>query len=211
MPPAVLTIGHSNHPLDRFLALLARHGVEALVDIRRFPGSRKHPHFNRDTIAAALPKSGVEYHWLETLGGRRQKQRAKWRRHPPFHGVRNGIDAGGCIHEHGEGENDAWCSRPRFENEPGDGQKKDENDAAAREDEPEKIGGPQRGLSRFGGRFQRPPRFPGGAPNFGGRRFSGRLSKRAHGLGRYLPGYQTRWWFGRQPGAGQRQQSEANA
>ena len=75
MPPAVLTIGHSNHPLDRFLALLAGHGVEALVDIRRFPGSRKHPHFSRDNLAAALPKSGVEYHWLEALGGRRHKQR----------------------------------------------------------------------------------------------------------------------------------------
>jgi uncharacterized protein (DUF488 family) len=75
MPPAVLTIGHSNHPLDCFLALLARHKVEALVDIRRFPGSRKHPHFNRDDLAAALQKSGVEYHWLEALGGRRNKQR----------------------------------------------------------------------------------------------------------------------------------------
>jgi uncharacterized protein (DUF488 family) len=75
MPPAVLTIGHSNHPLDRFLALLARHGVEALVDIRRFPGSRKHPHFNRDNLAAALPRSGVEYRWLEALGGRRHKRR----------------------------------------------------------------------------------------------------------------------------------------
>jgi hypothetical protein len=75
MPPVVLTVGHSNHPLDRFLALLARHGVEALVDIRRFPGSRKHPHFNRDNLAAALPNSGVEYHRLQALGGRRQKQR----------------------------------------------------------------------------------------------------------------------------------------
>ena len=75
MPPAILTIGHSNHPLVRFLALLARHGVEALVDIRRFPGSRKHPHFSQDSLAAALPKSGVEYHWLEALGGRRHKQR----------------------------------------------------------------------------------------------------------------------------------------
>lgn len=74
MPPAVLTIGHSNHPLDRFLALLAQHEVEALVDIRRFPGSRKHPHFHRDNLAVALPKSGVEYHWLEALGGRRHKQ-----------------------------------------------------------------------------------------------------------------------------------------
>jgi uncharacterized protein (DUF488 family) len=75
MPPAVLTIGHSNHPLERFLALLAQHKIEALVDIRRFPGSRKHPHFNQDNLAAALPKSGVEYHWLEALGGRRHKQR----------------------------------------------------------------------------------------------------------------------------------------
>jgi uncharacterized protein (DUF488 family) len=75
MPPSVLTIGHSNHPLERFLDLLARHGVEALVDIRRFPGSRKHPHFHQDNLAAVLPKSGVEYHWLEALGGRRPKQR----------------------------------------------------------------------------------------------------------------------------------------
>jgi uncharacterized protein (DUF488 family) len=75
MPPAVLTIGHSNHRLERFLALLAGHGVEALVDIRRFPGSRKYPHFSRDNLSAALPKSGVEYHWLEALGGRRHKQR----------------------------------------------------------------------------------------------------------------------------------------
>jgi uncharacterized protein (DUF488 family) len=56
MPPAVLTIGHSNHPLDRFLALLAQNEVAALADIRRFPGSRKHPHFSRDNLAAALPK-----------------------------------------------------------------------------------------------------------------------------------------------------------
>jgi uncharacterized protein (DUF488 family) len=75
MPLSVLTIGHSNHPLERFLALLAQHKIEAVMDIRRFPGSRKHPHFHRDDLAAALPKSGVEYHWLEALGGRRHKQR----------------------------------------------------------------------------------------------------------------------------------------
>jgi uncharacterized protein (DUF488 family) len=75
MPPVVLTIGHSNHPLERFLALLARHGVEALADVRRFPGSRKHPHFNRDSLAAALPQSGMDYHWLEAMGGRRPRRR----------------------------------------------------------------------------------------------------------------------------------------
>lgn len=71
----LFTVGHSNHPLECFLALLARQGVEALADIRRFPGSRKHPHFNRNNLAAALQQSGVEYHWLEALGGRRPKQR----------------------------------------------------------------------------------------------------------------------------------------
>lgn len=75
MPPSILTIGHSNHPLDRFLALLVQHEVEALVDIRRFPGSRKHPHFHRDNLAAVLPKTGLEYRWFEDLGGRRRKQR----------------------------------------------------------------------------------------------------------------------------------------
>jgi uncharacterized protein (DUF488 family) len=60
MSPSIFTIGHSNHPLERLLALLAQHGVEALADIRRFPGSRKHPHFHRDNPAAALPKSVVE-------------------------------------------------------------------------------------------------------------------------------------------------------
>jgi hypothetical protein len=59
VPPVVLTVGHSDHPLERFLALLARHEVEALVDIRSFPGSRKHPHFHRDNLAAALPESGL--------------------------------------------------------------------------------------------------------------------------------------------------------
>jgi uncharacterized protein (DUF488 family) len=69
----LFTLGHSTHPLDEFLKLLGRHGIEALADIRRFPGSRKHPHFNRDRLASALPEAGVEYHWFESLGGRRKQ------------------------------------------------------------------------------------------------------------------------------------------
>jgi uncharacterized protein (DUF488 family) len=72
MPFPLFTIGHSTHPLDGFLRLLARHGIEALADIRRFPGSRKYPHFNRDGLASALPQAGVEYRWFEALGGRRK-------------------------------------------------------------------------------------------------------------------------------------------
>jgi uncharacterized protein (DUF488 family) len=70
----IFTIGHSTYPLERFLALLAQHGIEALVDIRRFPGSRKFPQFNRTDLATALQKAGIEYHWLEALGGRRGKR-----------------------------------------------------------------------------------------------------------------------------------------
>jgi uncharacterized protein (DUF488 family) len=73
MSPAIFTIGHSTHPLDQFLTLLAQHGIETLVDIRGFPGSRKHPQFGGESLAAALQQSGVDYHWLEALGGRRPK------------------------------------------------------------------------------------------------------------------------------------------
>lgn len=66
-----------NLPVARFLALLTQHEIEALVDIRRFPGSRKHPHFNQDSLAAALSKAGVEYDWLEVLGGRRHKKQGE--------------------------------------------------------------------------------------------------------------------------------------
>ena len=73
MQSPLFTIGHSTHPLDGFLDLLARHGIEALADIRRFPGSRIHPHFSRDRLASALPQAGVEYRWFEALGGRRKQ------------------------------------------------------------------------------------------------------------------------------------------
>lgn len=73
MPSEFFTIGHSTHSIDRFLALLAQHGIEVLVDIRRFPGSRKFPQFNREPLAAAVEQAGLEYHWFEVLGGRRHK------------------------------------------------------------------------------------------------------------------------------------------
>jgi uncharacterized protein (DUF488 family) len=75
MSLSIFTVGHSTHPLDRFLALLDQHEIEALVDIRRFPGSRKYPQFSREKLARGLQKAGVEYHWLEGLGGRRQKKK----------------------------------------------------------------------------------------------------------------------------------------
>jgi uncharacterized protein (DUF488 family) len=72
MSPQLFTIGHSTHSLEQFLYLLNRHDVKVLADIRRFPGSRKFPHFNQENLASKLPEAGIEYHWLEPLGGRRK-------------------------------------------------------------------------------------------------------------------------------------------
>ena len=75
MKPQLFSIGHSNQPLDPFLGLLVQHRIEALVDIRRFPGSRKYPHWNQENLAASLQVAGMEYHWLEALGGRRRSEK----------------------------------------------------------------------------------------------------------------------------------------
>jgi uncharacterized protein (DUF488 family) len=45
MPGTVWTIGHSNRDLPTFLDLLRSEAIDALADVRRFPGSRKHPQF----------------------------------------------------------------------------------------------------------------------------------------------------------------------
>ena len=73
MSPAPLwTIGHSTRTIDEFLALLKGAGVEALADVRRFPGSRRLPHFGRDALAGSLVRAGVVYEHFPELGGRRR-------------------------------------------------------------------------------------------------------------------------------------------
>jgi uncharacterized protein (DUF488 family) len=67
----LFTIGHSTRSLDEFTALLREFKIGTLVDIRRFPGSRRLPHFNRQDLEQSLPAAGIEYIWLEDLGGRR--------------------------------------------------------------------------------------------------------------------------------------------
>ena len=76
MPSAIFSIGHSTHEPDRFQALLARHQIGLLADVRRFPGSRKFPHFNAESLSAALSDAGIEYRWFEDLGGRRKVKSA---------------------------------------------------------------------------------------------------------------------------------------
>lgn len=67
----VLTIGHSNRSMEDFLALLKEFQIGALVDIRRFPSSRKFPHFNRGSLQEELAGNQIGYSWIESLGGRR--------------------------------------------------------------------------------------------------------------------------------------------
>ena len=67
----IYTVGHSTRDLDDFLRLLVAHGVRQVVDVRRYPASRRHPHFGRDALAGALAGAGIAYHHEPDLGGRR--------------------------------------------------------------------------------------------------------------------------------------------
>jgi uncharacterized protein (DUF488 family) len=68
----IYTVGHSNKSLDDFIALLKAHSVSRILDVRRYPASRKWPHFNAAALAASLPAAGVDYVGLPHLGGRRR-------------------------------------------------------------------------------------------------------------------------------------------
>src|SRR5437016_5181888 len=68
----VYTIGHSTRSPEELVALLREHGIERLADIRRFPGSRRYPHFSREALERSLPERGIEYVHVPELGGRRK-------------------------------------------------------------------------------------------------------------------------------------------
>jgi uncharacterized protein (DUF488 family) len=68
----VLTVGHSNLEAEQFIGLLRDQGVEVLIDVRRFPGSRHVPWTKSETLAALLRDAGIRYLHLESLGGRRK-------------------------------------------------------------------------------------------------------------------------------------------
>ena len=70
-PAAIWTIGHSTRPLEGFIDLLRGSNVELVADVRRYPASRMHPHFNAAPLAASLSAAGVRYGSFPDLGGRR--------------------------------------------------------------------------------------------------------------------------------------------
>ena len=69
--PTIRTIGHGTLDAEAFIALVRAAGVEEVVDVRRFPGSRRYPHFGNDEMATWLPPHGIDYRWMPSLGGRR--------------------------------------------------------------------------------------------------------------------------------------------
>jgi len=70
----MMTIGHSTLSLESFLRALTENDVQTLVDVRRFPGSRRHPHFSQSALFAALKEAEIRGVWREGLGGRREPQ-----------------------------------------------------------------------------------------------------------------------------------------
>ncbi|MBV9342226.1 MAG: DUF488 domain-containing protein [Acidobacteria bacterium] len=70
---SIYTIGHSTRRFEEFTATLRAHSIQAVIDIRAFPGSRRFPHFSRQSLEGALAAEGFQYRWLEGLGGRRRK------------------------------------------------------------------------------------------------------------------------------------------
>ena len=65
------TIGHSTRSIEEFIGLLKIHGITLLVDVRRFPASRRYPHFNGTDLAQSLEAAGIAYQHMPALGGRR--------------------------------------------------------------------------------------------------------------------------------------------
>lgn len=67
----VWTVGHSTRSGEEFAQILLAHGIQVLVDVRSFPGSRRYPQFNRSALAESLEQVGIEYKHEPRLGGRR--------------------------------------------------------------------------------------------------------------------------------------------
>lgn len=69
----IFTIGHSNHQWNEFTRLLQENHVDMIVDVRRYPGSKSFPQFNKEIMAKELLTKNIEYKHIEKLGGRRKE------------------------------------------------------------------------------------------------------------------------------------------
>lgn len=68
----LFTVGHGTRTTEELIDVLRAADVATLVDVRRYPGSRRHPHFAREALEESLPAAGIDYDWQGgSLGGRR--------------------------------------------------------------------------------------------------------------------------------------------
>lgn len=85
----IWTIGHSTRTYEAFEKLLVAYEIQLLVDIRTFPGSRRYPHFNKESLSSSLRSANIGYQHMPALGGRRKPNpdsiNTAWR-HPAFKG-----------------------------------------------------------------------------------------------------------------------------
>lgn len=72
MPPRLWTVGHGAGELAELIGCLQAAGIEVLVDVRRYPGSRRHPQFGTQPLAEGLANAGIAYEQAPDLGGRRR-------------------------------------------------------------------------------------------------------------------------------------------
>jgi uncharacterized protein (DUF488 family) len=68
----IWTVGHSTREIGVFISLLEENGIKLLVDVRSWPGSKRYPQFNRETLAESLADAGIRYEHFPELGGRRK-------------------------------------------------------------------------------------------------------------------------------------------
>ena len=68
------TIGHSTRAIDEFISLLKENETKLLVDVRAWPGSKRYPQFNKDTLAESLNAHGIRYEHFPELGGKRKSK-----------------------------------------------------------------------------------------------------------------------------------------
>lgn len=96
--PVVWTVGHSTWPVGDFIDLLREHAVTLLLDVRRYPGSRRNPQYGSDALAAELEHAGIAYLHLPELGGRRNprpdSRNGVWR-NPSFRGYADHMASAG--------------------------------------------------------------------------------------------------------------------
>jgi uncharacterized protein (DUF488 family) len=85
----IWTIGHSTRPFEEFLAMLQSFEIKLVADIRSYPGSRRFPQYNKETLEITLPQNKIQYVHLKDLGGRRKtspdSKNTAWR-HVAFRG-----------------------------------------------------------------------------------------------------------------------------